>query len=162
MYYIDTPLKHYYSPWNMLVERRYFFSGGWFFKGKLLNVFSEIPLEPPQTHSSTCHFLLLLGYQGLPYGLIPTMIWWTLPGCIHQIIQWLLWNDFLEQLPYNWAGGHILGYKKYTLKTRHRYRTWWIGKCISFQLWQFWISMLNFRWVYIYSLHIYIYKQISI
>ena len=35
----------------------------------------------------------------------------------------------------------------YTLEIQYRYQKWWIGKCISFQIWLFGVSMLHFRGV---------------
>ena len=29
-------------------------------------------------------------------------------------------------------------------KTKHRYQKWWFGRCISFQIWLFWVFMLVF------------------
>ena len=41
----------------------------------------------------------------------------------------------------------------YTAENEHWYQpTWWFGKCISFQIWLFWVSMLNYLGV---SIHIF-------
>ena len=49
----------------------------------------------------------------------------------------------------------------HTPENEHRYTKWWIWKCISFEIWLFWVSIINLRGgIYVHHVHhIYLFRS---